>query len=84
MKEQGWDLLGRHKKKNSFTSNASKYRQSSNNMNQLTQLKAVNAKYKRTIASLNSTTAEEYPSNSDVEISEAGNAFGGKAKKSKH
>ena len=76
--------LGRYKKKNSFTSNTNKNRRSSNNMNQLTRLKATNAKYKRTIASLKSTTAEESPSNSDVEMSDTGNVFGGKAKKSKY
>ena len=73
--------LVRHRKKVGFLSNANKNRQSSNNNNQLTQLKAANAKYKRTIASLKSSTPKESPSNCDVDISDTSNAFGGKAKK---
>ena len=80
--------LGRNKKKsNNFTNNnynANKNRQNRNQANQLTQLKAANSKYKRTIASLKSTTTSESPQSSDVKMSDAGSAFGGKAKKSKH
>ena len=77
-------VLGRHRTKNNFTPTANKNRHSSNNENQLTQLKAADTKYKRTIASLKSITAEESPYNSDVEISDAGNTFDGKSKKSKN
>ena len=54
-----------------------------NDTNQLTQLKATNAKYKRTIASLKSIGSEDSPS-SDIEMSDAGNAFEGKSKKAKN
>ena len=49
--------------------------QMANDNNQLTQLKTANAKYKRTIASLKSIGSEDSLS-SDVEMSDAGNAFG--------
>ena len=74
--------LGRHIKKVGFQSTVKKSSQNYNNHNQLTQLKAANTKYKRTIASLKISTPEESPSNSDVDIYNAGDAFGGKAKKS--
>ena len=54
----------------------------SNDNNHLTQLKAANAKYKHTIVSLKSISSKDSPS-SDVEMSDTGDAFGGKAKKSK-
>ena len=53
-----------------------------NDTNQLTHLKAENTKYKRTITSLKSICSEDSPS-SDVEMSDAGNAFGGKLKRLK-
>ena len=44
---------------------------------------ATNAKYKRTIANLKSIGSEDSPS-SDVDMSDAGNASGGKPKKAKN
>ena len=78
--EKGSDLgLGR-KKKTNFKPNQGRHNaNSTNNQNQLTQLKAANTKNKRTIASLKSSGSED-PLSSDVEMSDAGNALGGKFK----
>jgi hypothetical protein len=51
--------------------------------NQLMQLKAANTKHKRTIATLQTRVAADSPPSSDVEMGDAGSAFGGKSKKSK-
>ena len=75
--------LGRNRKKQAYQGRGNSSRHSANASNQLYQLKAANAKYKRTIASLNRTNSEGAPSDNDVEMSDAGNAFGGKSKKAK-
>ena len=54
-----------------------------NDQNQFIQLKAANEKCKCTIASLKSIGSEDTPSN-DVEMSDAGDAFGGKSKKARN
>ena len=51
-----------------------------NDNNQLTQLKAANTKYTRSIPSLKSIGSDESPS-SHVEMSDAGDAFGGDRQK---
>ena len=74
--------LGRNRKKPAYEGRVNA-RNSANVSNQLTQLKAANAKYKRTFDSLKSTCSEGSPPDSDVEMSDAEDAFGGKAKKAK-
>ena len=73
--------LGRHNKKLNFKPN--QCRHNANNHNQLTQLNAANVKYKRIIDSLKSSGSDDVPSEQDVEISDAGNSFGGKSKRAK-
>ena len=53
--------------------------------NQFKQLKEANAKHKRTIASLKKEDPEDESTNKDkdIEMDDAGNAFGGKTKKAK-
>ena len=59
-------------------------RPSSSNNNQIDQLKKANAQHKRTIASLKKDPPKDNPDaeTHDVEA-DAGNSFGGKAKKVK-
>ena len=77
--------LGRKKRHNNakFSQHKARVGQSKSAANQLVQLKAANIKHKRTIATLQTHVTTESPSSSDVEMGDAGSAFGGKSKKSK-
>ena len=77
--------LGRNKKQSrSYNRQDPKKGKYENNVsNQLTQLKAANAKHKRTIAGLKSSSSETETPPIEEDIEDAGNAFGGKTKKSK-
>ena len=75
--------LGLDRNRNKPTYKGKQNRNSANTSNHLTQLKAANTNYKRTIDSLKSIYSEDTPSDDDVEMFDAGNVFGGKAKKAK-
>ena len=61
----------------------SSHKTSVNRSNQISQLQASNLEHKKTIASLKRAQGQSQPAADDDDIEDAGNSFGGKAKKAK-